>query len=97
MIGEVWREHLRIAILKAIHAAPGYALNDSVVRDLVKALGFPAGRDQVRVELAWLAEQGLATCTEVGSLVVAALTARGEDAATGAVTVPGVRRPSARG
>jgi hypothetical protein len=49
----------------------------------------------VRSEIAWLAEQGLATSDELpGGLLVATLTERGSDVASGRASVPGVQRPN---
>lgn len=89
--------HVRLAILRLLHEAPGYALNSSILTEAVGALGLAASRDQVRGEIAWLAEQGLATADELpGGLVVATLTERGGDVATGRAHVPGVQRPTPR-
>ena len=51
----------------------------------------------MRAELAWLAEQDLLKVEQLDRLQVATLTGRGQDVATGAATVPGVKRPSAKG
>lgn len=86
--------HLRLAMLRLLTEAPGYALNSSIMTDALAELGLSASRDQVRSELAWLAEQGLALCDELpGGLMVATLTERGGDAAAGRAIVPGVQRP----
>lgn len=96
-LNSAWREHLRLAILKLLDQAAGYATNDSVLTDAVRSVGFSASRDQVRSELAWLAEQDLVTCEPLDRLLVATLTGRGQDVAVGASTAPGVKRPSAKG
>lgn len=88
-------KHLRLAILRLLAESPGYALNSSILVDALGALGLAASRDQVRGEIAWLAEQGLATAEELpGGLIVATLTERGADVASGRATVPGVQRPT---
>lgn len=87
--------HLRLAILGLLAEAPGYSLNAAIATDALGSLGLGASRDQVRSEIAWLAEQGLVTGDELpGGLVVATLTERGQDVASGRATVPGVQRPS---
>ena len=96
-LNQAWREHLRLAILKLLDQAAGYSTNDSVLTDAVRSVGFAASRDQVRGELAWLAEQDLVACETLDRLLVATLTGRGQDVATGASTAPGVKRPSAKG
>lgn len=96
-LNQAWREHLRLAILKLLDQAAGYSANDSVLTDAVRAVGFAASRDQVRTELTWLGEQDLVTCEALDRLMVATLTGRGQDVASGAASAPGVKRPSAKG
>lgn len=96
-LSAAWREHLRLALLQLLEQASGYSANDSVLTDALRSVGFTASRDQVRAELAWLAEQDLVTSEPLDRLRVATLTGRGQDVATGAATVPGVKRPSAKG
>lgn len=87
-------KHLRLTILRLLAAQPGYATNDSVLRDALAAFGFRIGRDRVATELAWLAEQGLVACEDAGTLTIAAATRRGVEVSEGIATVPGVQRPS---
>lgn len=96
-LNEAWRQHLRLAMLKLLDQAPGCSTNDSVLTDALRGVGFAASRDQVKAELAWLDEQGLARVEALDRLQVATLTGRGQDVAAGAATVPGVKRPSAKG
>jgi DNA-binding GntR family transcriptional regulator len=91
---EIVAEHLRITILRLLVEEPDYALNDSLIRDMVPAYGFQPSRDRVRTQLSWLAEQGLVTLALSGGCLVARLSERGEDVARGRATVPGVKRPS---
>lgn len=90
-------EHLRITLLRILDRAPEYRANDSVLADAAYASGLGVARDRVRTELAWLAEQGLVTIESFETLQVATITQRGQDVAAGRATVPGVKRPSARG
>lgn len=94
---EHFSRHLRIAILRVLHTAPACRANSSILHSAVPDLGLTATRDQIKTELAWLAEQGLLTATDAGAIVVATLTERGIDVAEGATIVPGVQRPSPRG
>lgn len=89
-------EHLRLSLLRVLAGASGYSANDSVLTDAARSLGFTVPRDRVNTELAWLREQGLVETEEMESVVVAALTRRGQEVAEGHASVPGVRRPSAR-
>ncbi|MGD9539077.1 MAG: ArsR family transcriptional regulator [Alphaproteobacteria bacterium] len=86
-------QHLRITILRLLAEQSDYALNESILRDLLKAFAFSPSRDELRTELAWLAEQRLLTIETVQDLQVARITKRGEDVAHARATVPGVRRP----
>lgn len=97
-----YREHLaqhqRLAILRCLNEFPAYRGNDSILRDSLDILGLPVTRDMVRTQLAWLAEQGLATVEQLpNSIQVATATTRGIDVATGRATVPGVQRPGPKG
>jgi len=87
----------RLVILRILEEDEGYSLNESVIQSVLEALGHSVSRDRVRTDLQWLKEQGLVTVAEVVSVLVATLTARGADAATGRAIVPGVKRPRPRG
>lgn len=86
-------QHLRLAILKFLHEDADYSINDSLLRDAIGHFGFSPSRDALRTQLRWLEEQQLLTIEEVGNLLVAKLTERGCDVATGAAKVDGVKRP----
>ncbi|WP_432460812.1 VpaChn25_0724 family phage protein [Agarivorans sp. QJM3NY_25] len=94
-IHEVLNEHERIAILKALAAMAGYSSNDSIIQSVCSEFGNDMSRDKVKVQLAWLAEQGAVTNQKVGAYTIATLTARGQDIAIGRAFVPGIKRPSA--
>ena len=90
-------EDRRLAILLLLEGEGG-AVNESVMQVALDALGHRVARDTVRVEFAWLAEQGLVKVETVADRVqVARLTGRGEDVANGRARVPGVKRPRASG
>lgn len=98
VLSERWREHLRLSILRVLAEAPGYSANDSLMTDVLRDdLGFACTRDQVRTELDWLAEQGLAVVTITAGIRIATATARGTDVAAGHASVSGVKRPSPKG
>ena len=90
---DVVAEHLRLTILRFLHEQNDYALNESILLDLVARLGFAPSRDNLRAQLAWLQEQGLISLAGPEHCQVATLTPRGEDVALGRATVPGVKRP----
>lgn len=89
-------EHRRLVILRVLAEAPAYAANDSILHTALATFGLHASRDQVRGEIAWLAEQGLATSEDIRGVIVATLTERGRDVGDGKAVVPGVKRPGPR-
>lgn len=91
-----WHKHLRITILKLMLTSPGYSTNESILHRSLPGLSFVLTRDQVRTELAWLAQQGLIVVNDLQGLMVAELTLAGQDVAEGHGTHPDVQRPSAR-
>lgn len=87
-------EDRRLSLLLMLAETPGYRANAFLLRDAIaQVYGHDASIDQVKTDVAWLAEQGLVSQTITGEVVMAALTARGVDAAAGRATVPGVKRP----
>lgn len=88
------REDWRLAMLQILAESMGYSANLSVLCTLLERMAHHLSRDQVRAELAWLADQGLVTLQDLGATLVARLTERGADVAAGRALVPGVKRPS---
>ena len=86
-------EHLRLAVLQVLAADADYAHNELVLSSALEQLGHGVSRDQLRTELAWLAEQGLVSIEDVSGIRVARLLSRGQDVAKGVARVPGVARP----
>lgn len=93
---EFVRQEQRLVLLRLLHEMPRYQSNSSVLTTGMDTFGLAMSRDQVCTELNWLKEQGCVTLQEVGSVVVATLTERGADAATGMAKIHGVKRPSPR-
>ncbi len=90
-------EDLRLVLLSLLAASRGWRANESLLKMACADRGHTISRDRLRTELAWLAEQGLAETDEIGGVMIAGLTERGADAASGAALIPGVRRPPAAG
>lgn len=93
-MGEVWRSHLRIAILRALNDDPGRVGNESMLMDLVQAVHISADREQIREELVWLAEQDLVLVAVARGSLGATITERGSMVAEGRRTHAGVKRPN---
>ncbi|HXG29260.1 MAG TPA: hypothetical protein VNJ47_10500 [Nevskiales bacterium] len=89
-------EDRRLVILRLLAEIPGYECNSSILQEALDEYGHPVSRDTLHVDLAWLTEQQLLTVSEVATVKVAQLTARGLDVAGGRAVVPGVRRPGPR-
>lgn len=92
---EFLRADLRLVMLRILSELPSYRGNSSIITDLLHQLGHAATRDQTKTELRWLAEQGLLTLQEAGSVLVATLAERGQDVAEGRSQVDGIKRPRA--
>jgi hypothetical protein len=89
------RQDMRLVILRLLVEMPGYRANSSVLNTALDNFGHTASRDHVKTELHWLAEQGAMTLADVGPVLVATLTERGQDIAAGRARVPGIKRPGA--
>lgn len=92
-----WDSHVaedrRIAFLRFLDAAPGYAANESLMQAALARIGHDVARDVIRSDAAWLAEQGLVRTETVQGVLVITITGRGQDVARGRAIVPGVKRP----
>ena len=89
-------EDRRLVILRLLEQTPGYFANESLIHSSLADFGLAVSRDQVRTDLSWLAEQGLATNEDVAGVMVVCATTRGLDTAAGRAIVPGVKRPGPR-
>lgn len=87
-------EDQRLVILRALASDNGFEHNESILHSILTEFGHKVGRDKVRTLISWLKEQGLVTVRTVGSTMIARITQAGLDAANGATSIPGVKRPS---
>ena len=90
---EVVVQDQRLLILRSLREMTGYSANDSILDSCLEAYGHSISRDAVRTQMRWLEEQGLITVERVGETLVAKLTGRGDDVATGQAVVDGVKKP----
>jgi hypothetical protein len=85
-------EQMRRDILRLLAAQPNYAANNVVLGlalERVHALRVTA--DQIRAELAWLAQLRLVSLIALNNTTsMVALTERGSDVAKGLSTIPGI-------
>ena len=89
------RHDIRLVVLRLLVEMTAYRANSSVLTMALDNYGHTLSRDQVKTELHWLAEQGALTLSDVGPVLVATLTERGQDIAAGRARVPGIKRPRA--
>lgn len=83
----------RLVILRSLREMTGYKANDSILDSCLETFGHSVSRDEVRTHMRWLEEQGLISVEKVGETLVAKLTGRGDDVATGQAVVDGVKKP----
>lgn len=84
----------RLVLLRALEAAAQYRANAFLLRRYCDSLGHVAGADVIARDLAHLAGLGLLELEQTGDVMVATLTVRGLDVATGRTEVPGVAKPA---
>jgi hypothetical protein len=94
---EFQTEDRRLVLLKGLENSAQYRANAYLLRRFADSVGHVVSAERIETDLAWLAEQGLATVTADGGVTVATLTTRGLDVATGRVAAPGVQRPAPGG
>lgn len=87
------RQDRRLGILQLLEASRPVGLRMALLRDLLGDTGRSPSADELRTDLAWLAEQGLTTTTDCEDGLVARATERGVDVALGRARSPGVPRP----
>lgn len=93
---ELVTKDIRLVILRLLEEDQDFSLNDSLIQGGLEIIGHGVSRDKVRTEINWLKEQGLVVIKMVGTITVATLTDRGQAAALGKASVPGVKRPGPR-
>ncbi|HFK4066917.1 TPA: ArsR family transcriptional regulator [Kluyvera ascorbata] len=86
----------RLVLLRSLLDC-GDSANESILQTCLQTYGHKVSRDSVRTQLAWLNEQGLVTLSDVSGCYVAEITGRGDEVASGLITVPGVKKPRPRG
>lgn len=88
------REDRRGCILRIILDQNGFVVNEGALQDALQMKGHTVARDVVKGDLSWLEEQGLVSVEHERTVLLARLTQRGDDVASGRSRVPGVKRPS---
>lgn len=70
-----------------------FSANDSLLRSVMREQGYLVSGEQLRVDVAWLAEQHLVRLREIGEVQIVTLLERGRDIAEGAEQLEGVALP----
>lgn len=87
-------EDQRLRVLQMLAQDPEGSHNADVLRSGLAAAGHERlSARRVRALLEWLSGEGLVATEDIGSLVVARITERGEDVALGGSRHPGVAKP----
>lgn len=86
-------EDRRATILQSLQRDNNYSQNDQILKAVLNQMGHKVSDAGLHSDLAWLCDAELVTLEWVGDICIATLTRRGDDVASGASTVPGVKRP----
>lgn len=87
-------EERRLIILRTLAEASGFKANHLTLQKMCDSMGLTASGDQIKSDIAWLAEQQLLEAMPAGEhVVLAVITTRGADVAAGRARVPGVKLP----
>jgi hypothetical protein len=87
-------EERRLVILRTLNEAAGFKANHVTLQKMCDGVGLTASGDQIKSDIAWLAEQGLVESTAANEhITLAWITTRGADVAVGRARVPGVKLP----
>lgn len=86
---------VRLIILKALDGEQGKALNDSLIMVVLQQFAVRRSRDYLRIQLAWMEENGGAIrLTKAGTSVIAHLTERGAEHLARNSLIVGIKPPS---
>jgi len=91
---DIIREDARLIILRELAAQDNYALNDSLLREVLEGFGISRTREWVREEIAYLERVAAVSRTVAGSVVVARLLPKGLEHVERRLVIEGVKRPS---
>ncbi|SDA39265.1 hypothetical protein [Mesorhizobium qingshengii] len=84
----------RLIILRELHKQTDGRLNEVLLTKALDAFGHNRSREWVRTQLRKLVELGAVKVTEIGTVMVAAITRSGVDHVERRAIIEGVARPS---
>lgn len=88
------RADRRLVILRYLHEEDDGRMSVSLMADALEIMGHRVPRAVIMEDAAWLEGMGLLRLEYAGSVPMLRITARGGEAATGRLRVPGVKRPA---
>jgi len=94
--GEVWREHTRLAILRALDKVPGRTATMSMLLAIMRRVGIRINEPQLKGEVDWLKKAALVAVVNDRGLVSVEMLNTGADVARGQDNYPGVAEPTRR-
>lgn len=94
-LSSIIEQEARLIVLRTLAEQSDRRLNSSLLQaDLAERWGIAKSRDWLHEQLRYLADIGAATVTEMGSVRIAELTAKGLDHVERRIVLAGVKRPS---
>ena len=88
-------QEARLVVLRTLAEQADNRLNSSLIRDdLAERWAINKTRDWLHAQLGFLADIGAVTLSDMGSVKIATLTARGLDHVERRIVLDGVKRPS---
>lgn len=93
-MAKIISEEARLIILRELDKQPDGRLSSSLLTSVLESFGITRSRDWLHDELRWLAEIGAVAITDVASVRIASLTAKGRDHVERRIVIEGIKRPS---
>lgn len=98
MTGSAFSRHVeedaRLIILRELHIQPDGRLHDGLLAHVLENFGHNRSRDWVKTQIRKLEELGAVRATEVGSVLIAQITAAGVDHVLRRSRIEGIKQPS---
>lgn len=91
---ELENRQYRRDILMFLQADADYEMGNELLSRALTSIGTPISHDRLEQQLHWLQDQGLVTLNINNKVIMAKLTARGEDVALCREHHPAIARPS---
>lgn len=90
--GKFLEPRRRGILLAILHQSNNQGASVPVLASVSQSMGYRAARETIEADLAIMAEMGLLTVRDIGTVRLARIEPRGSDVATGQLTLPGIER-----